>query len=94
MQKTIVNLRLEQLRKSKPLARHLIAVVGVHELIVVDAVRRVAFDAFDRWLAGVEGDDVVDESLAGGREGEALAGVGGVVFGGRGLADLELLAGC
>jgi hypothetical protein len=94
MQKTVVNLRLEQLRKSKPLARHLIAVVGVHELIVVDAVRSVPFHAFDRRLAGVESNDIVDESLTGGREWETLAGVGGLVFGGRGLADLELLAGC
>jgi hypothetical protein len=86
-------LTFEKLGQCKPLARHLVAVVGVHELVVVDAVGRVAFHALDRGLAGVEGDDVVDEGLAGGREGEAFAWVGGVVFGGGGLADLELLAG-
>jgi hypothetical protein len=94
MQKTVVNLRLEQLGKSKPLARHLVAVVGVHELIVVDAVRRVPFHAFDRRLTGVESNYIVDESLTGGREGKALAWVGGVIFGCGGLADFELLAGC
>jgi hypothetical protein len=88
------DLRFEQLRQSEPLARHLVAIVGVYELVVVDAVGRVAFHTFDRWLAGVEGDDIVDESLTGGREGKALAWVGSVVFGGRGLADLELFTWC
>ena len=60
-----LDLRFEQLRQSEPLARHLVAIVGVYELIIVDAVGRVAFYTLDRWLAGVEGDDVVDESLTG-----------------------------
>ena len=76
------------------MARHLVAVVGVHKLVVVDAVGRVPFHALDCGLAGVEGDDVVDDSLASGREGKTFAWVGGVVFGGGGLADFELLAGC
>jgi len=59
------DLRFEQLRQSEPLARHLVAIIGVDELVVVDTVGRVAFHTFDRWLAGVEGDDVVDEGLAG-----------------------------
>jgi hypothetical protein len=86
------DLRFEQLRQSKPLARHLVAIIGVDELVVVDTVGRVAFHTFDRWLAGVEGDDIVDESLTGGREGKALAWVGSVVFGSGGLANFELLA--
>jgi hypothetical protein len=88
------DLRFEQLRQSKPLARHLVAIIGVDKLVVVDTVGRVAFHTFDRWLAGVEGDDIVDESLTGGREGKALAWVGSVVFGSGGLANFELLSRC
>ena len=88
------DLRFEQLRQSKPLARHLVAIIGVDELVVVDTVGRVAFHTFDRWLAGVEGDDIVDEGLTGGREGKALAWVGSVVFGSGGLANFELLSRC
>jgi hypothetical protein len=57
--------RFKQFRQSEPLARHLVAIIGVYELIIIDAVGRVAFYTLDRWLAGVEGDDVVDESLTG-----------------------------
>lgn len=84
---------LEQLRQREPLPGHLVAVVGVHELIVIDAIGGVALHALDGGLAAVERDDVVDEGLAGWRELERFGWVGGVVFHGVGLADLELLAG-
>lgn len=54
----------EQLRQRKPLARHLIAVVRIHELIVVHAISRIAPHLLDGGLTAVEVDDVVDESLA------------------------------
>lgn len=43
--------RVEQLGQREPLARHLVPVVGVDELVVVHAVGRVAFDAVDGRLA-------------------------------------------
>jgi hypothetical protein len=69
----------------------LVAVVGVDELVVVDAVRSITLDVFDCRFAAVEGDDVVDEGLAGWREEEGFRWVVSVVSGG-GLADFELLA--
>lgn len=83
---------LEQLRQGKPLSGHLVAIVGVDELIVVDTVGRVPLDALHRRLAAVEGDDVVDEALTGGREGQAFTRVGRVVFGRVRLARLEVFA--
>ena len=71
---------LEQLRQRKPLARHLVPVVRIHELIVVHAIRRIPPHLLDGGLAAVEVDDVVDESLALLREGKGLGWVGGVVF--------------
>lgn len=50
------------------MASHLVAVVGVDELVVVDAIRGVALDAAAGGLARVESEDIVEESLAGGRE--------------------------
>lgn len=50
----------EQLGKREPLAGHLVAVVGVDELVIVDAVTRVPLDTLDCRLAGVEGYNVVD----------------------------------
>lgn len=72
--------------------RHLVPVVGVDELVVVDAVGGVALHALDGGVAAVELEDVVDEGLAGRGELEGLGWVGGVVFGRVGLADFELLA--
>lgn len=60
----VVDARLEQLRQCKPLARHLVAVIGIHELVIVDAVWSIALDALDGGLAAVERDDVVYESLS------------------------------
>ena len=71
---------LEQLRQGKPLPRHLIPVVRVHKLIIVHAVRCISLDLLDCGLAAVEVDDVVDEGLAIGREGNRLGGIGCVVF--------------
>jgi hypothetical protein len=48
----------EEFGEGEPLACHFVAVVGVDELVVVDAVSCVAFHAFDGGLAGVEGDDL------------------------------------
>lgn len=41
-------------------------VMSVNELIIIDAVWRVALHALDGGLAGVEGDDIVDEGLSSG----------------------------
>lgn len=48
----------EELGEREPLAGHFVAVVGVDELVVVDAVGGVALHALDGGLAGVEGDDL------------------------------------
>ena len=71
---------LEQLGQRKPLARHLVPVVRIDELIVVHAIRRIPPHLLDGGLAAVEVDNVVDESLALFREGKGLGWVGGVVF--------------
>ena len=55
---------LEQLRQRKPLARHLVPVVRIHELIIVHAIRRIPPHFLDGRFAAIEVDDVVDESLA------------------------------
>ena len=65
---TLVLATCEELGKGEPLAGHLVAVVGVDELVVVDAVRGVAPDALPGRLAGVQRDDVVHQRLAGRRE--------------------------
>lgn len=88
----LVLTRLEQLRQREPLPCHLVPVVCVYELVVVDAVCCVPLHALDGWLAAVERDNVIHEALAGGRERDAGGGVGGVVFGGGGLAGLVLFA--
>lgn len=54
----------EELRQRKPLPRHLVSVVGVHKLVIVDAVRSVSFDFFDGRSAAVQIDYVFDECLA------------------------------
>ena len=83
---------LEQFRQGKPLPRHLIPIVRVNELIVIHAVGCIPLDLLDCGLAAVEVDDVVDEGLAIGREGDRLGGVGCVVFRWVGLAGFEVLA--
>lgn len=84
---------LEQLRQSEPLPRHLVPIIGVHELIVVNAVGRLPPHLLDGRLAAVEVDDVVDEGLALLGEGERLGRVRGVVFGRGRLAGLVVFAG-
>ena len=42
-----------------------VPVIGVHKLVVVDAVWGVALHTLDGGLAGVESDDIVDECLSG-----------------------------
>lgn len=54
---------VEEFGEREPLAGHFVAVVGVDELVVVDAVWGVAFYAGDGGLAGVEGDDLGGEVL-------------------------------
>lgn len=71
---------LEQFRQRKPLPCHLIPIVRIHELIIIHAVRCIPLDLLDCGLAAVEVDDVVDEGLAIGREGDRLGGVRCVVF--------------
>jgi len=71
----------------------LTAVISIHELIIVYAIRCVALDALNSRLAGVEGNDVVDQALTGWREVEGLGGIGREVFRGGGLARLEVFAG-
>lgn len=72
---TLVLGLFEQLGEREPLSGHLVAVIGVDELVVVDAVTCVAFHTFDSRLAGVEGYDVVDKSLSLWGELDALAWV-------------------
>lgn len=84
---------LEELRQRKPLAGHLVPVVGIHELIVVHTVGRVALDALHGGLHLVQRDDVVDERLARRRQAQRLGRVGLVVARLVRLAHLEVLAG-
>lgn len=55
---SLIHTCLEQLRQREPLPHHLVSVIGIHELVFVDAVGRVALYAFDGGLAGVECDDL------------------------------------
>lgn len=89
---TLVLARLEQLREREPLPGHLIPIIGVHELIVVHAVGRVALDTLHRRLAAVQRNDIVDQALAGGRQRQALARVRRVVLVRVRLSGLEVLA--
>ena len=88
----LIDGRREEFRQGEPLRCHLVAVVGVDELVVVDAVWGVAFDALHGGLAGVEGEDVVDERLAVGGKFDGFGRVGLVVAGRVGLADFEVFA--
>lgn len=83
---------VEKFRQREPLACHLVAIVGVDELIIVYAVGCVPLNAANSRFAGVESDDVVDEGLTGGRELEGFGWVWSVVFGSGRLADFVLLA--
>ena len=71
---------LEQLRQRKPLPGHLIPIVGVYKLIIVNAVRGIALHTLDSGMAAVEGEDVVQEALAGRGEWKGFAGVVSVIF--------------
>lgn len=55
---------LEQLRQSKPLPRHLVPVICIHELVVVHAIRCIPLHLLDGRLAAVKVENVIDESLA------------------------------
>lgn len=57
----------EEFRQSKPLACHLVAVICVDELVVVDTVWGIAFDAVYCRLAAVECDDLGSVSRDRGR---------------------------
>ena len=61
---------LKESGQREPLPCYLVSVVGVHKLVVVDAVGRVTKDPLMRWTAAVERNDVVYKSLAGRREGK------------------------
>ena len=82
----------EQLRQSKPLPRHLVPIVCIHELIIVHAIRCIPLHLPNGRSAAVEIENVVDESLALFGVGLGLVWVWGVVFGGVGLAGLVILA--
>lgn len=62
---TLVYGRIEEFGESKPLTGHFIPVICVDELVVVDAVGCVPFYTVDGGFAGVEGYDVVYQSLSG-----------------------------
>ena len=84
---------LETLRQPKPLARHLVPIVRIHELVVVHAVGRVPLHPLHRRVAAVQLQDVIDETLASRREGQRFRWIRLVVLCWVGLADLEVLAG-
>lgn len=67
---SFIHTRLKEFWQREPLACHLISISRIHELVVIDAVWCVAFYAIDGRLAGVEGEDVVDQSLTRGTERE------------------------
>lgn len=89
----IIDARPEQLGQREPLAGHLEAVVGVHELVVVHAVGRVASHALHRRRAAVQRDDVVDQRLPRRVQRQRLGRVRRVVFVRRRLPRLEVFAG-
>ena len=83
----------EKLWQCKPLPRHLVPVIGIHELIIVDTIRSVSLYFLNGWLAAVQVDDVVDERLAGWGKLDRLGGVWSIIFRGSCLARFILLAG-
>ena len=56
---TLIFACVEELRESKPLACHLVPIIGVHELVIVNTVVSLSFYTFDGRLARVERDNVV-----------------------------------
>lgn len=54
---------VEELGEREPLACHFVAVVGIHELVIVDTVSGVALYSLHGGLAGVEGDNLSVVSL-------------------------------
>ena len=89
----LTNALVKQLRQRKPLPRHLIPIVRIHELVIIHTIRRIALHALDSRLTAVQRDDIVDEGLAGGVQRQGFGRVGLVVFGGGSLADFEVFAG-
>lgn len=79
---TFVLTLLEELGQSEPLACHLVSVVGVNELVIVDAVGCVTLDASDSGLTAIEREDIIHKSLALGAEWERLRRIGSVVLSG------------
>lgn len=77
---TFVLTLLEELGQSEPLACHLVSVVGVNELVIVDAVGCVTLDASDSGLTAIEREDIIHKSLALGAEWERLGRVGGEIL--------------
>lgn len=55
---------VEQLRQRKPLSSHLVAIIRIHELVIIHTVWRISLDSLDRRLAAVECNDVVYQCLA------------------------------
>jgi hypothetical protein len=65
---------------------------ATHELVVIDAVCCVALNSSDCRFAGVEGDDIVDQSLALRTELDRLGGIGRVVLRRRCLTNFKLFS--
>jgi len=84
----------EELWQSKPLPGHLVSIIGIYELVIVDAVWGVSLYSLNCGFAAVQCEDVVDESLSGFAERQRLRRIGMPVFRCGGLADLEVLARC
>lgn len=65
---TFVLTLLEELGQSEPLACHLVSVVGVNELVVVDAISCITLNASDSRLTAVKREDIIHKSLSLGTE--------------------------
>ena len=83
---------LEQLWQSEPLAGHLVSIVGIHELIIIDAIGGIALDTLNGGFARIEGQDVVNQGLTGRRQWEGFRWVRGIIVAFCCLAGFEMLA--
>lgn len=83
----------EQLGQTKPLTRHLEAIIRIDKLVIVNAIRSVPLDSVNRRLAAVQGDNVVNQGLSLRRERQGFGFVGRVVCRIGGLARLKVFAG-